>query len=66
MSVGAVRQSLRIRKLRMLAERRARVRDAQHARQIAHEKEERLKAFYAPGNAGFEEWKAEFEREFCS
>ena len=65
MSLGAGRQSLRIRKIRMLAERRARIKDAQHARRIAHEKEEQLKAYYAPGNPGFEKWKAEFERDFC-
>jgi hypothetical protein len=63
MSLGAVRQSLRIRKLRILAERRARIKDAQHARRIAQE--EQLKAYYAPGNPGFEKWKAEFEKDFC-
>ena len=63
MSLGAVRQSLCIRKLRNLAERRARIKDAQHARRIAQE--EQLKAYYDLGNPGFEKWKAEFEKDFC-
>lgn len=66
MSLGPTRHSLRVRKQRLLAERRARIRDAQRVRRIAHETEEQLKAYYAPGNPGFEQWKAEFERDFVN
>ena len=64
MCLGPSRHSLRIRKQRMLAERRARIFDAQHARKLAHIKEQEIEAYYAPGNPGYHQWKAEFEKEF--
>ena len=64
--MGPTRVSLRIRKRRALEERRERILEAQRARKLAVEAEERERVYYAPGNPGFECWKRLFEADFCS